>query len=105
MYVVTFYSFKGGTGRSMALANVAAALLARGRRVLIVDFDLEAPGLDTFPMKLDRPVQRGLVEMITDYLSSDAESTPLIEEYLYTARLEGVVTGSLWLMPAGRQDA
>ena len=33
MYVVTFYSFKGGVGRSMALVNVAAELAARGRRV------------------------------------------------------------------------
>ena len=56
--VITFYSFKGGTGRSMALANIAC-LLARGgigsgedagesagaRPVLAIDWDLEAPGL------------------------------------------------------------
>jgi cellulose biosynthesis protein BcsQ/tRNA A-37 threonylcarbamoyl transferase component Bud32 len=49
--VITFYSYKGGTGRSMALANVAC-LLARqsgpGRRVLVIDWDLEAPGLHRF---------------------------------------------------------
>jgi MinD-like ATPase involved in chromosome partitioning or flagellar assembly len=105
MYVVTFYSFKGGTGRSMALANVAADLLARGRRVLLVDFDLEAPGLDTFAMMLDRPVRQGLVEMITNYLGSEAEATPPVEDYVYAARLNGVATGSLWLMPAGGQDS
>ena len=44
----TFYSFKGGVGRSMALANVAALLAKWGRRVLIVDWDLEAPGLEKF---------------------------------------------------------
>lgn len=44
--VITFYSYKGGTGRTMSLANVAC-LLARDRRrlVLAVDWDLEAPGL------------------------------------------------------------
>ena len=105
MYVVTFYSFKGGTGRSMALVNVAADLLSRGRRVLIVDFDLEAPGLDTFPMTLERPIEAGLVEMITEYLDSDSESTPAIGNFVYRAELEGVETGSLWLMPAGCQDA
>lgn len=47
--VVAFYSFKGGTGRSMALANVAC-LLAKsgGGRVLVIDWDLEAPGLHRY---------------------------------------------------------
>ena len=46
--IVTFYSYKGGVGRSMALANVAVLLAKMGKKVLIVDFDLEAPGLDWF---------------------------------------------------------
>lgn len=46
--VVTFYSFKGGTGRTMALANVAWILAANGRRVLVADWDLESPGLHRF---------------------------------------------------------
>lgn len=49
--IMTFYSYKGGTGRSMALANVAC-LLARkcseGEAVLMIDWDLEAPGLHRF---------------------------------------------------------
>jgi cellulose biosynthesis protein BcsQ/tetratricopeptide (TPR) repeat protein len=46
--IVTFYSFKGGTGRTMALANVAWILAANGRRVLTADWDLESPGLHRF---------------------------------------------------------
>src|SRR6266404_5993541 len=46
--VITFYSFKGGVGRSMALANLAVLLAQAGRRVLCVDWDLEAPGLDRY---------------------------------------------------------
>ncbi|HCU92521.1 MAG TPA: hypothetical protein DHU96_07160, partial [Actinobacteria bacterium] len=46
--VVTFYSFKGGTGRTMALANVAWILAANGKRVLAADWDLESPGLHRF---------------------------------------------------------
>jgi MinD-like ATPase involved in chromosome partitioning or flagellar assembly len=41
--IVTFYSYKGGTGRSMALANVAWILANGGNRVLTIDWDLEAP--------------------------------------------------------------
>ncbi len=47
-YVYTFYSYKGGVGRSMALANVAALLARWGKKVLIVDWDLEAPGIEKY---------------------------------------------------------
>src|SRR6185503_11670481 len=46
--ILTFYSYKGGVGRSMGLANVAALLSKWRRRVLIVDWDLEAPGIESY---------------------------------------------------------
>ncbi|MBQ1024935.1 FxSxx-COOH system tetratricopeptide repeat protein [Micromonospora sp. C95] len=46
--IITFYSYKGGTGRTMALANTAWILAANGHRVLVVDWDLESPGLHRF---------------------------------------------------------
>jgi WD40 repeat protein len=50
--IITFYSYKGGTGRSMALANVAYFLANQqspeSRGVLMIDWDLEAPGLHQY---------------------------------------------------------
>ena len=46
--VITFYSYKGGVGRSFALANIAVLLGRWGFRVLCIDWDLEAPGLTHF---------------------------------------------------------
>ena len=46
--IVTFYSYKGGVGRSMALANVAEWFRLQGLKVVMVDWDLEAPGLESF---------------------------------------------------------
>jgi hypothetical protein len=43
--VATFFSFKGGVGRTMALANCAFIAAMNGSRVLVMDWDLEAPGL------------------------------------------------------------
>lgn len=46
--IVTFYSYKGGVGRSMAMANVARWFQLLGLNVVVVDWDLEAPGLESF---------------------------------------------------------
>ncbi len=68
--IVTFYSFKGGTGRTMALANVAWILAANGLRVLVADWDLESPGLHKFFMPFleagvaERP---GIIDFIRKY--------------------------------------
>ncbi len=46
--IVTFYSYKGGVGRTMTLANIGVLLSQWGYKVLVVDWDLEAPGLEYF---------------------------------------------------------
>jgi CobQ/CobB/MinD/ParA nucleotide binding domain len=43
--IFTFYSFKGGVGRTMAVANLAFIAAVNGKRVLVMDWDMEAPGL------------------------------------------------------------
>jgi hypothetical protein len=48
---LVFASLKGGVGRSTALAVLAAELAERGRSVLVVDFDMEAPGLGSILME------------------------------------------------------
>ena len=65
--IVTFYSYKGGVGRSMALANIAVLLARRHLRVLVVDWDLEAPGLERyFTYFTIEPQGDGLLNMFTD---------------------------------------
>ena len=101
MYVVTFYSFKGGVGRSMALINVAAELARRGKRVIVVDFDLEAPGLDTFDITRSEECRKGLLEFVCDFRES--ARVPDVKEYVYQAKVD-LGDGQLWVMPAGLQD-
>jgi cellulose biosynthesis protein BcsQ len=67
--IYTFYSYKGGVGRSMALANVGALMAKWGSRVLIVDWDLEAPGLEMFFQRYmknfgSRERTSGIVDML-----------------------------------------
>ncbi|MEU5069024.1 FxSxx-COOH system tetratricopeptide repeat protein [Streptomyces virginiae] len=69
--IVTFYSYKGGTGRTMALANTAWILAANGKRVLAVDWDLEAPGLHRFFHPFLDPstlgATTGVIDLISEY--------------------------------------
>jgi cellulose biosynthesis protein BcsQ len=90
--VVTFYSFKGGTGVTMALANIAWILASNGYRVLAADWDLESPGLHRyFAPFLDSAVHdaQGIIDMIRDYewyakkvRQAEADGNPEPEEVL-----------------------
>ena len=64
---VVFYSIKGGVGRSTALAACAWALADSGQRVLVLDLDLESPGLSTSLLPASRQPAYG----ITDWLVED----------------------------------
>ena len=98
MYVSTFYSFKGGVGRTMALVNAAVELAQRGRKVLAVDFDLEAPGLDTFDVLRPCSVPSGIVDFVSEYLATG--EAPDVERFVArSATVDG-----LWIMPSGSQQ-
>jgi hypothetical protein len=109
--VVTFYSYKGGVGRSMAVANIAWLLASTyGKRVIVVDWDLEAPGLHRFFGIGDQDLRPGLIDYLTSYRDAlrepedtFPESTVLIGEYLWP--IESFPSGgSLHLMSAGAQS-
>lgn len=99
MYVTTFYSFKGGVGRSMALVNVAVELAQRGHKVLAVDFDLEAPGLDTFDLQHPQEPLLGIVDYVEEYRHTNR--VPSVEKFIYKSQNIGIKSGGLWVMPSG----
>jgi cellulose biosynthesis protein BcsQ len=104
MYVTTFYSFRGGVGRTMSLVNIAAYLAQSGRRVLVVDFDLEAPGVRTYrSMEPRGGPSDGLVEYVKKYL--DTSVVPDVRDFVYQPSLKIARPGALWVMPSGREDA
>ncbi len=63
--VITFFSFKGGVGRTTALVATALTLARNGHRVAIVDLDLEAPGLSTVFFK-DNLVNFGVIDYLLE---------------------------------------
>ena len=106
--IVTFYSYKGGVGRSMALANVAV-MLARDYDldVMAVDWDLEAPGLHRFFGIEDKEVEDGLVdyfyryrEILADPSQEISNERLSVQPMLMTA-IEFPGGGRVRLLPAG----
>jgi tetratricopeptide (TPR) repeat protein/cellulose biosynthesis protein BcsQ len=96
---VTFYSYKGGVGRTFCLANVAVRLSAWGYRVLCVDWDLYSPGLHSyFAPWLPEPPALGLVDVISTGTKSPIEwQKPVLH-------LDIPEAGELSLLPAGHVD-
>ena len=79
--VFTFYSYKGGVGRSMALASVAVLLSASKHRVLVIDWDLEAPGIERFFLSGDYAIN-------PEEIRQRSGVTDLAERYTSNRRLD-----------------
>jgi MinD-like ATPase involved in chromosome partitioning or flagellar assembly len=119
--IITFYSYKGGTGRSMALANVAWILASQGKRVLMVDWDLEAPGLHHYfhPFLRDKNLtfSEGVIDIVTNFEGGAVapKRDDIVEDtgwYLPFADISKYCIPLAWtfpndgildLLPAGRQ--
>ena len=102
MQTITFYSYKGGTGRTLLLANVAVLAARLGRRVVALDADLEAPGLGY--KLLNHPPQHcaGLVGWLRERLETGEVPESLDDATVDAGVVEPFVEGGwLKLMPAG----
>jgi MinD-like ATPase involved in chromosome partitioning or flagellar assembly len=65
-WVITFNSFKGGSGRSTTCINIAAQLARRDKRVLVIDLDIDGPGLGTLFGLMEKEVERrGIVSFLS----------------------------------------
>ncbi|GAA2243063.1 hypothetical protein GCM10010145_06910 [Streptomyces ruber] len=117
--IVTFYSYKGGTGRTMALANVAWILASNGRSVLAVDWDLESPGLHHYfhPFLIDKELKAtsGILDIFWDFsfatLDPRGDKSPDWHEpyadvlrHAVSLRWDFPSRGNIDLLGAGRQN-
>jgi len=118
--IITFYSYKGGTGRTMALANVAWILAANGHRVLVADWDLESPGLHRFyqPFLDEIAVSEasGIIDLIRQYEQAAGKATTAaradrliverarVQPHVLSLNWEFPAGGSLEYLSAGRQN-
>lgn len=101
---IAFYSFKGGVGRTTALIHVAWILAMRGRKVVTVDLDLEAPGLSS-ALNLTPSPPYGIVDYFYErsYMPEGVKPEISIAEIFGEVRIPDA-PGRLFVVPAGSLD-
>ena len=91
---ISVHSFRGGTGKSNTTANVAALLAMEGRRVGVIDTDIQSPGIHVL-FGLD---ETEMVHSLNDYLWGKCKITETAQDV--THRLGSAVNGKIFLIPS-----
>lgn len=94
---VTLYGFKGGVGRSSATFMLAQHLASHGKCVLVVDLDLESPGVGSLLQDDNDLPQYGIVDYIAESAVGNADGLDLVTKSR-TVRVSG--NGEVWVAPA-----
>ena len=92
--VVSVHSFRGGTGKSNLTANVAASLARTGKRVAVIDTDIQSPGIHVlFGFADEIPAAT-----LNSYLWGECSAVDAAVEV--TDRVPGETSGAVYLVPS-----
>jgi septum site-determining protein MinD len=92
--IISFHSFRGGTGKSNSTANVATLLAADGYRVGVIDADIQSPGIHVLFGLSGKDIEASL----NDYLWQRCELKDIVQDL--TPKLGENAKGALYLMPS-----
>jgi MinD-like ATPase involved in chromosome partitioning or flagellar assembly len=92
--IISIHSFRRGTGKSAITANFAALLASQGRRVIVIDTNLESPSLHIlFGLE-----EAEITHALNDYLWGNCAIQQTIHDV--TPRLNTDISGQVLLIPA-----
>jgi MinD-like ATPase involved in chromosome partitioning or flagellar assembly len=89
--IISGHSFRGGTGKSNTTASLAALLAAEGKRVGVIDTDIQSPGLHVLFGLRGENIQHALNDYLWGKASIEDTALPV---------LTGEVSGALYLIPS-----
>jgi hypothetical protein len=101
--IVAFYSFKGGMGRTTALAAFAVHRACRDDRVVVIDLDLDAPGLGSM-LSTPSPSCYGVVDYLLETPILGRRPDDLLDYSWLVDLGKQATTGSVRVFPAGQLD-
>ena len=97
---IVFFSIKGGVGRSTAIAVSAWSLAQSGKRVMVLDLDLESPGISSSLLPDERRPTHG----ITDWMVEDLVNNGAAVFEQIVARSDLSHDGEIYVVPAHGRD-
>lgn len=97
---IVFFSIKGGVGRSTALAAAAWSMAQAGQRVLVLDLDLESPGLSSALLPAERRPTYGICDWLVEDLVDNGDA--VFEDMTASSTLAR--DGEIWVVPAHGRD-
>ena len=92
--IIPIHSFRGGTGKSNTTANVTTLLAVKGKRVGVIDTDIQSPGIHVL-FGLD---ETHIVHSLNDYLRGDCEIEDTAHDV--TDSLGADIPGKIFLIPS-----
>jgi MinD-like ATPase involved in chromosome partitioning or flagellar assembly len=92
--IISVHSYRGGTGKSNTTANIATLLALAGRRVGVIDTDIQSPGIHVLFGLVEEEMQYS----VNDYLYGRCGICEAA--YDVTARLSSAISGVIYLIPS-----
>lgn len=96
--IISFYSYKGGVGRTIALIQTAYLLADKGKKVAIIDLDIEAPSFNNI-FKQSIRSKEGLINYLYKKMYDIKDEEPKI-----VTKLNIGTSGEVYVVPAGILD-
>jgi len=94
--IISVHSYRGGTGKSNTVSNLGAILASQGKRVAIVDTDIQSPGVHVLFGFDSKSIERSL----NDYLWGKAEVKDAVYDVTYVLGDARTDTSGLFLVPS-----
>jgi len=95
---IAFFSLKGGVGRSTSAAVAAWRLAEQGQQVLVLDLDLEAPGLSSSLLPTERLPEFGIVDWFVEDAVGQGEV--VLKDMVASSPLAQDLAGQIWVAPS-----
>jgi MinD-like ATPase involved in chromosome partitioning or flagellar assembly len=101
--IVSVHSFRGGTGKSNLAANLAVQIATSGKRVGIVDTDVQSPGIHALFGFNERNLTHALNDFLWDRVSIEECAYPVSEQAVQDASRAYLRDLDLFLIPSSMQ--